>query len=145
MRYRVYVAASALCGALAMLAPAHVAAQAGNARSGGAKGTPGKPYVAPRTADGQPDLQGVYANNNATPLERPKELADKPLLTDNELELLKRSAAQLFGGDGDAAFGDSVYLAALRNLSGFKSTDTTATGSTGRRSSSSRQTAAFHR
>jgi hypothetical protein len=30
-------------------------------------------WTAPRTADGHPDLQGVWANNIATPLERPKE------------------------------------------------------------------------
>ena len=29
-------------------------------------------WTAPRTVDGQPDLQGVWANNNVTPLERPK-------------------------------------------------------------------------
>jgi len=31
-----------------------------------------KPYKAPRTVDGQPDLQGVWANNSVTPLQRPK-------------------------------------------------------------------------
>ena len=31
----------------------------------------GASYRAPRTADGQPDLQGAWANNTATPLQRP--------------------------------------------------------------------------
>ncbi len=34
-------------------------------------------WTLPRTSDGQPDLQGIWANNNATPLERPKELAGR--------------------------------------------------------------------
>lgn len=39
---------------------------------------------AARTVDGHPDLQGMWLNNTATPLERPRELADKPILTDDE-------------------------------------------------------------
>jgi hypothetical protein len=70
-------------------------------------------YAVPRTGDGHPDLQGVWANNMATPLERPKELANKPLLTDVELAQFKRIAAQLFDGAGDTAFGDGVYQAVL--------------------------------
>jgi hypothetical protein len=85
-------------------------------------------WTAPRTADGQPDLQGVWANNIATPLERPKELEGRALLTDQEVVALKKKAHELFGGgNSDAAFGDTVYRSVLANVegttSGFKSVD----------------------
>jgi hypothetical protein len=35
-------------------------------------------------ADGHPDLQGVWLNNSATPLERPKALEGRPSLTDEK-------------------------------------------------------------
>jgi hypothetical protein len=77
--------------------------------------------------DGQPDLQGVWANNNATPLERPKELEGRAFLTEQEVAALKKKANELFNGQSDAAFGDSVFLSVLANVkgnkSGFKSTD----------------------
>lgn len=37
-----------------------------------------------RTADGQPDLQGVWTNNTVIPLERPKDLAGKVFFTPEE-------------------------------------------------------------
>jgi len=39
--------------------------------------------------DGQPDLQGVWANNNGTPVERPKQYAGETRLTDGEVADLK--------------------------------------------------------
>src|ERR1700737_2781557 len=77
----------------------------------------------PKTPWGHPDLQGVWANNNATPLERPKEIADKAFLTDAEVVALKAEAARLFDGAGDAAFGDAVFLAAIRNVKKYVSSD----------------------
>jgi hypothetical protein len=70
-------------------------------------------WTAPRLANGQPDLQGTWENNSATPLERPKELAGKPLLSDDEVAALQAKAAQVFGPEADAVFGDSLYLALL--------------------------------
>jgi hypothetical protein len=87
--------------------------------------TKAEKYVPPRTVDGQPDLQGVWANNNATPLERPAALAGRALLTDAEVAALKAKAAELFSGDGDAAFGDDVFLAVLSGVKKFGSSDTT--------------------
>ena len=66
----------------------------------------------PIGACGNVDLQGVWANNVATPLERPEELAG-----------LKARAARLFDGQGDAAFGDSVFQAALVAADDFTSAD----------------------
>ena len=49
----------------------------------------------PRTQDGQPDLQGVWMNNSATPFERPKAFGDKASLTDEELARLQARLAEI--------------------------------------------------
>jgi hypothetical protein len=41
-------------------------------------------YTPPRTADGQPDLQGIWNNSTVTPIERPAELAGKAFFTPAE-------------------------------------------------------------
>jgi hypothetical protein len=88
-------------------------------------GHTGRKYVVPRTVDGHPNLMGVWANNDATPLERPDVFKDRQFLTEGEVQALKARAAELFNGETDAAFGDSVYLAVIRDGKDFKSTDTT--------------------
>jgi hypothetical protein len=84
-------------------------------------------YKAPRTADGHPDFQGVWENDIATPLERPKEIADRPTLTDAEVEKMRQKARELFTGKSDAVFFNGFYPAVLDNVlglrQGFKSSD----------------------
>ncbi len=63
-------------------------------------------YVAPRTAWGDPDLQGQWNSQTSTPLERPLTgtLAGKETLTDEEAEGLE--AKHLEDGDRPPAAGD---------------------------------------
>ena len=80
-------------------------------------------WTAPRTVDGQPDLQGVWSNNSATPFERPEQLADKAQLTDEEVAELEQRARELFNGETDAAFGGAVFQAALAAAENYQSRD----------------------
>lgn len=112
VRYLGAIGLSGVIAALGVLALAPVSAQQGAARA--ATATPAKSaYKAPRLANGQPDLTGVWANNSVTPMQRPKELGERQYLTEDEVRHLKSRAEALFAGDGDAAFGDEIFAAAL--------------------------------
>jgi hypothetical protein len=68
----------------------------GQSRSVAAKPGSSKNWTAPRTPDGQPDLQGIWSNATITPLERPDDLAGKAALTEKEAaeyekEVVKRT------------------------------------------------------
>ena len=84
---------------------------------------PSSESMVPRTTDGHPDLQGVWANNSATPLERPEIVGDRAYLTDEEVATLQARAGELFSGETDAAFGGSVFEAALEGADDYQSGD----------------------
>ncbi|HBN15508.1 MAG TPA: hypothetical protein DD407_10760, partial [Pseudohongiella sp.] len=63
-------------------------------------------WEAPRTPDGHPDLQGVWANNSSTPLERPEIFGDRATLSAEEFAELRRQAQEIRDSGGDALFGD---------------------------------------
>ena len=48
----------------------------------------------PRTAWGAPDLGGVWDYRSVTPLERPEQFADKPVLTEEEAAAVERERAE---------------------------------------------------
>ena len=46
--------------------------------------TAAAPVSLPRTSDGHPDLQGVWANDTVTMLERPSRFGDKEVFSEQE-------------------------------------------------------------
>ncbi|HTR35129.1 MAG TPA: hypothetical protein VMH80_04465 [Bryobacteraceae bacterium] len=51
-------------------------------------------WKAPRTADGQPDLQGTWTNATLTPFQRPKELGNKEFFTPEEAAAFEKQRIQ---------------------------------------------------
>jgi hypothetical protein len=107
----------ALIGVFALvMAPAFSQATAAIAKTKTAAAV--KTWTAPRTPDGQPDLQGIWSNATITPLERPAQLAGKEVFTEKEaveyekqvLENMNRDRRD--GGakaDLDRAYNDGWY------------------------------------
>ena len=52
-----------------------------------------KGWTAPRTPDGQPDLQGFWTNTTYVPLERPKDVTKEFLTKEEVIERIKKAAA----------------------------------------------------
>src|SRR6185503_19521706 len=92
MHQRVQVAAGVLLVALAV-GPLATGRVSGQSRVGAAQARPAKPYTAPRTPDGQPDLQGFWTNSTYTPLERPDNVT-KEIYTPEELDAAIKQAVE---------------------------------------------------
>ncbi len=96
--------------AVPIAAPAVVAAQ-----------EPG--WTAPRTPYGHPDLQGLWSNNTATPLERPETLAGKETLTGEELADLQARLAELRESEQAGNLLGDLLVQQVLNDPGFREFD----------------------
>ncbi len=87
-RFLASIGALAVVIAVVLLAPATVAGQgpspAANTTVAANTRAAAKTWTAPRTPDGQPDLQGIWTNATLTPFERPRDLAGKEFFTEKE-------------------------------------------------------------
>jgi hypothetical protein len=111
MRTRI---AAGLCVGLMVMVSVSVAGQSAQRAAG---------WAVPRMTDGHPDLQGVWANNNMTPLERPARFGLRTTMTDAELAEVKKNAQAMMDG-GDAFFADELFNAAVDGKTKFSSADT---------------------
>ena len=53
-----------------------------------------KKWTVPRTVNGQPDLQGIWDFRSATPLERPKQFADREFMSADEVIAYEQRALE---------------------------------------------------
>ena len=103
MDHRLY---ASICAGL-LLFSAHAA---GQDRSVRIQADPAAQWTPPRTPDGHPDLGGIWTNATLTPLERPPEFRDKPLLTEAEAsayaqKMLQQDDRDRRDGSSDADLG----------------------------------------
>jgi hypothetical protein len=94
MRHRAVASFSALLAVIAVivLAPHGVAGQAPASAKAAPAAQSTKKWTAPRTPDGQPDLQGYWTNSTYVPLERPDKVT-KAFYTEQEFAAVVKDAA----------------------------------------------------
>src|SRR5688572_26143395 len=72
-------------------------------------------YTPPKTAWGEPDLQGIWSGETLTPLERPAKFAGKPVLTPSEAEAIEEDVASRPGRDDRSKKGTEKDVAQAYN------------------------------
>ena len=70
------------------------------AQSNSAGAPTSKPYAAPKTPWGEPDLQGTFSNRTITPFERPANVNGREFFTPEEVAAMEKSAAARNGDEG---------------------------------------------
>lgn len=68
--------------------------------------TPSSTPAAPVTSWGHPDLQGLWTGSTITPLQRPKQFADKAVLSPDEAAALERAAREQASKEPSVSSGD---------------------------------------
>ena len=86
-------------GMAALLGVALLASVPGSAQAAAKKAPAAKTWSPPRTPDGQPDFQWIWATATLTPLERPAEFAGKEFLTDKEAAEYEKQTLQRVNTD----------------------------------------------
>ena len=89
----------AVAGLLRMVRVPVEAQSPASTGTGGAVASPSPATPAPRTAWGEPDLQGIWTDPYQTPLQRPAQFGDKELFTDEERAALDQQRAGILRRD----------------------------------------------
>lgn len=80
----------------------------------GALGANAQDYIVGRTADGQPDLQGLWTNDTITPIERPASMAGQAFLSTDEIAATEARVAER-----RAVADDNIVVEAGGNIGGY--------------------------
>jgi hypothetical protein len=110
-----HIGSTALLGTVLAFASAAPLVHAFGEGGQAADPAPKKASAAPRTPWGHPDLQGIWTNQTITPLERPRDLTGKDVLTPEEAAELERQTRARRNQDSRAGAGTTADVARAYN------------------------------